>query len=335
MAGLTVPHRREMAELPVSHGGVFVISIDVELAWGYCDLAVGSHEREGFGKEREASRRLLDLFGRYNIRATWAIVAHLLLDNAPRKNGRAHPGFPRPVIKGESRDWFDSLPQGPNEAWYARDLVEMIRAAKPTQEIASHSFCHVIFDEGSTQRNAIEADLRLAKSLHQEAGLPFETFVFPRDQVGFRDLLVRAGILVYRDRTRRWYDYLRPAPLRRLGHLLHYVLGIPPRPVRASIDRFGLVRVPDSMHFLRRDGLRRWVPGGRQASMASRGLSKAASEASIFHLWLHPLSLAFHMEEQLAEIESILSHARALRTAGRLQNLTLQEIGSRVRSGME
>lgn len=308
-------------EYPPLPRGVLTVSIDLELAWGFCDQLLDERRLAAIRRERQVVPRLIELFARHGLRATWAIVAHLLVAHGRRDaRGLPHPDFPRPVRRGEKKDHFFQLPSGERDpAWWGADLIAQIRAARPRHEIGSHSFCHLLYEEGATAPPAVEADLDAARRLHDEAGLPFDAFVYPRNVVGFRPLLERAGVKVYRDVTPRWYAALRPLALRRAARLATYFLGMAPPTVRPR-RRGGLVALGDSMLLLGRDGPRRWVPARRLIEMARAGMTRAAERREVFHLWFHPSNLVARREEQLATLEAILSRGRALVDAGRLDN---------------
>jgi peptidoglycan/xylan/chitin deacetylase (PgdA/CDA1 family) len=310
--------------------GIFTISIDLELAWGICDRPLGPHEIAALEREREIMRRLLALFEEYDIRATWAVVGHLLLSEAPWDGEKAHPDFPRPVLQDETRDWFFQLSNTPDDpAWFGRDLVEKLKNAEPAQDIGSHSFCHLPYDETRTSRAAIEADVETARNIHANEGLPFETFIFPRNCVGYKEVLARAGIRVYRGRTPRWYHRF-PRTVNRMLNLLTFALGIPPKPVKARIDELGLVNVPDSMLFLGRDGIRRFISSRSLRRMATKGLDRAVQQGKIFHLWFHPSNFAHQMDEQFALLENILAYASRLRDQQKLATVPMSEIGNHI-----
>jgi hypothetical protein len=59
--------------------GIFNISIDAEVAWGQCDVFLTELHRMSLERERTIIQRLLALFATYDVRATWAVVGHLLL----------------------------------------------------------------------------------------------------------------------------------------------------------------------------------------------------------------------------------------------------------------
>jgi hypothetical protein len=55
--------------------GKVTISIDLELAWGVWDTATADDLRQAEAAERPICAALLDLFGRYQVPATWLVVA--------------------------------------------------------------------------------------------------------------------------------------------------------------------------------------------------------------------------------------------------------------------
>jgi peptidoglycan/xylan/chitin deacetylase (PgdA/CDA1 family) len=316
----------------MSGRGAFVISIDVELAWGTCDRPLTPAARRALGLERAIVSRLLRLFRRYDVRASWAVVGHLLIGDCARDGERVHPEIPRPVPTASGRDWFfQHPPVGGDRAWYGRDLVERIVRARPRQEIASHSFCHLPYDEVRTPRAAVQADVRAARAAHAAAGLPFDTFVFPRNVIGFTGLLAEAGVLVYRGHTRAWYDAIPVRAVRRALDALAFVLPLPVPTVTPRVDAAGLLDVPDSMLLYSRSGAGRLVPPRRVAAKAAGALARAAARGDVFHLWFHPANFVERTEEQLRILEAILRSACGLRAAGRLDMVTLQDLRGAVR----
>ncbi len=311
--------------------GGFVISIDLEIAWGRPERPPTAGRRRALEREREIVDRLLALFARYGVRASWAVVGHLLLDGCARDRPLVHPEIPRPVVPNERTDWFTAHPARDGDPlWYGRDLVERIRAASPPQEIGSHSFCHLLYAEDRTCIEAVRADIEAARRCHAASGLPFSTFVFPRNVVGFRRLLAEAGIGAYRGRPAGAQAPIRWRAARRVLTFLYFLSPLPARTVEAFRDETGMVNVPQSMALYQRSGLRRLVSGRALAAKATRALERAADRRRIFHLWFHPESLAHATRTQLATLETILRHAQRLRDAGRLEIVTMDDVRARV-----
>lgn len=307
--------------------GILTISIDVELAWGFCDKIIQTRIRNAIQRERDIVRRLLTLFAQYDIRATWAVVGHLLATQCDWSNGQVHPEIERPLTDKNERDWFFQHPRNHDDPlWYGRDMVEWIRTACPTQEIGSHSFCHLPYCEKSTRRNAVKADISRARALHNAHGLPFEVFIFPRNIVGYRDILAEAGVRVYRGHAPGRDAGVSFRPLRRLLNFFSFFTTKAPATVSATVDDVGMVNVPDSMLLSSRHGLRKFIPSRQLVAMGRAGLDRAVDRGEIFHLWFHPSNFADKMDNQLSILEDILRYAQELRSGNQLKVLTLGDI---------
>jgi peptidoglycan/xylan/chitin deacetylase (PgdA/CDA1 family) len=310
--------------------GVLTISIDVELAWGWCDSPIGIAERRTISGERQVVRNILAIFNRYGIRATWAVIAHLIRHDCQFNGQLPHPEFPRPVQRNEKRDWFFQHPTTPADPlWYGPDIIEEIRTATPQQEIGSHGFAHIIYDEQATNRAAVVEDIRLAKDLHERHELPFASFVFPRNVVGFRDVLAHAGIHAFRGNTRRVYDRF-PSPARRAANLLQFIAPLPAPVVLPSVDELGLVNVPDSMLLIGRGGLRRLISTRSLILKGTSALDAAAARKRVFHLWFHPSNFVSNTDKQFYVLQRLLEHATRLIRQGHIELLTMGEIARRV-----
>ena len=138
--------------------GKVTLSIDLELAWGVWDTITAQELRLADTAERPICAALVELLDRYQVPASWLVVAGLL-DEA---SARSRPG--------------------PTSCWYAPDVIERIVGAKVRHEIGSHGGRHIYFD----QISASEArdDLAFAAGVHRAHSLGFESFVFPRGAVG-------------------------------------------------------------------------------------------------------------------------------------------------------
>jgi hypothetical protein len=102
---------------------VFCISIDFELLWGRRDKSNLDFFGKRIGKERIVVNRILSLFKKYDIPATWAVVGKLY------ENG--------------------------NPNYCGTDVLKNIAQLK-SQEIASHSYTHPVFTEISKEEAIVE-----------------------------------------------------------------------------------------------------------------------------------------------------------------------------------
>lgn len=276
--------------------GSLCISIDVELAWGIRDRPSRAYHARCAEREAAIVRGLLALFDPLAVPATWAIVGRLL----ERDDAAAR-----------------STPHG-DRIWYAPELVEQVRAARTPQDIGSHSYAHVYF--GETSREALRDDLAAARRVHERHGLPFVSFVFPRNQVAHVDLLREAGVKVFRSVDRGWHIRVRErlgAGAGRAANLADKVLPIPPAIVE-PIDHGAVVELPSSMLLMARNGLRRAIHPAAVVAKAKLGLAAARRRGGAFHLWFHPSNFYYDTERQLETLGDIVRAAARMRDRGEL-----------------
>jgi peptidoglycan/xylan/chitin deacetylase (PgdA/CDA1 family) len=278
--------------------GKLTISIDLELAWGFWDILTPDILRLSEAAERPICDKLLELFDRYHIPVTWAVVAGVL----DRASAQGRPG---------------------NEAsWYAPEIIERIRAAKTSHEIGSHGGRHVYYDRMSVVEAA--EDLEFVKQIHRENSLALDSFVFPRNAVGHLDLLARAGLRTFRGPDTGWVR-LAPKLGSRAGKLVTFadkILPLPPAPARAR-RRDGLVDIPGSMLLPGRDGARRFILPAVSRAKLAMGLAWARRSGETFHFWFHPCNFYYRAEEQFATLDWFLARAAEEARRGRIAICTM------------
>lgn len=295
--------------------GSVVISIDAELGWGFHDLTPLPHDRvENARWGWETTHKLLD---RYEIPATWAIVGHLMIEDCDgvHEDHPAPPGW----FERERTDWSDR-----RDLRFAPDLVSRLVDSPIGHELASHSFSHVLFDDAETTLDLARAECRRSRAIAADWGLSFDSFVFPRNDVGHRAALVDTGFSVYRGRTSLPEGASSVlTTLARRESLL----------VEPRIDELGLVDVPASVFLfgfegaIRRAAERIW--SDPMVALAHRGIDQAASGDGLFHLWLHPNNLTSPAD--VDRFEEILEHLDRRRVDSELRIETMGQIGRRVR----
>jgi peptidoglycan/xylan/chitin deacetylase (PgdA/CDA1 family) len=264
--------------------GALTISIDLELAWGVWDHLTPDDLHMAETAERSICSALIELFDRYDVPATWAIVAALL----DEKSAASHPG--------------------PVACWYAPDIIEELVRAKVRHEIGSHGGRHVYFDSISAAQ--AREDLEFAGDMHRTHALAFKSFVFPRNWVGHLDQLAGSGLRTFRGPDDGWADAVGRfgGPLRRAANLIDKALPLPPQLVSAT-PRDALVDIPGSMLLMGRNGVRRFVlPQVTRAKLAA-GLERAKRSGQIFHVWFHPSNFYYRRDEQLATLAWFLDRA--------------------------
>jgi hypothetical protein len=287
---------------------LFCISIDLELLWGVWD-SLDPAGVDACGRcERPAVRGVLELLDQYEVPVTWAFVGRLLDDS-----------------RG-----FDGLRGDPSN-WFAPDLIDLIRSRDVDHEIATHTYSHIYF--GQADRTSVLHDLLKARQVHEQHGLPFRSLVFPRNQVGYFDVLAEVGIETYRSVDAGLLQQCeRVAPrLRPVANLVDKALPTCPPVVQPIVHEDGLVELPSSMLLIGRNGLRRTASVASMRTKLRRGIESAVEHNAMFHLWFHPSNFYFRQEEQLALLDSALATAARYRDLGAIEILPMGAVGQQAR----
>lgn len=299
--------------------GSVVFSVDAELGWGFSD-----HEEPPASRvdaARAGWRTLLDVFDAHHVASTWAVVGHLFLDD--------YDGVyaDHPAVEGgfehEAGTWL-----GRPELRFGSDLVEEIREATVDHELACHSFSHVLFGARETTRAIARAELELSIEVAGAVGVEFESFVFPRNAVGHRDLLAEFGFRCYRG-ARATSDNR----LRRVAEKLVATAGVTGVDLaEPMVDEYGLVDVAPSLYLFGFEGWPRRVATSLWddpvVGLAKRGIDRASREDGLFHLWLHPNNL--RTDRDVERVRRIVAHAAARRDGTDLTIETMADVAARV-----
>lgn len=312
-------------EIGRSHNTTVVLSLDAELSWGF-------HDRDNIPIERirharESWMYILDLFDKYNIPATWAVVGHLFLDSCDGVHSD-HPA---------GKEWFSRDPGGeyaPGSGWFARDLINAIRDSESDHDIGSHSFSHIEFGKQDVSKDVAEAELQQSVNAAKTYGVDLRSFVFPRNNIGYRSLLAEYDFVCYRGLSpERWYD---GTPIRQFGKLATFAFGLTPPPiVTPEIDEYGLVNVPASMYLFTFEGSVRDVVGTVTGDPVIRqvelGLERLKDEEQgILHLWLHPNNIT--TEQDRHRMNRIVSRIAAYRDQYDIDVKTMCQVANEVKS---
>ena len=312
----------------VQQPGIFLLSLDTELAWGYYDLDAEREQlfsRDG-ARERASMGRVLELLEHHWIRATWALVGHLFFSRCEECEPCAVRAW------RDSNPGFAAVHRSAHPLWYAPDVLDRLLAASPGHEIGCHGFSHRPF----TDMDAAAARLELAEwqRLAGRFGLRAESMVFPRNRVAHLSVLREAGMRCFRapSARTRWH-------LRRFGPGIKcaddlLALSTPRvyRPEALGMES-GLVRIPASAWMfdfprrfeclLDRAGLQRL-----RLDNIVRAIHHAAQTGAVVHLWLHPWEV--RTEADVDKLSYVLSAAMQEIGRGRLRNPTMGELAAEV-----
>jgi len=295
--------------------GSVVLSLDAELGWGFHDLPEPPTDRVESG--RRGWTAMLELLEEFDIPATWAVVGHLMLDSCDGEHAD-HPA-PDGWFDRERGEWRDR-----EDLRFGRGLVRDLFESAVDHEFASHTFSHVLFGRPETDRELAAAELERSTAIAEEWGCSFESFIYPRNNVGHRDVLAEHGVSAYRGWTpnREGVRAVFDSMVRDRSLL-----------VEPFVDEYGLVNVPASLFLFGFEGPARSVAESiwedPMVALARCGIDEATTSDGTFHMWLHPNNLTTERDDR--RMRAILSYLDRRRSDSDLVVETMADVARRIR----
>jgi len=307
--------------------GTVVISFHPPLCWGFPHSPATHRPPELLPPPRSAWERLAATLCDFELPATWAVVGHLF----ERECTGAHVGHPSPS------GWFahergdDPMPE---QYRFAPELIADLAESDLDHDIGTHTYSHVVFDADYASDSLARSECDRAIEAAEAAGVAMDSVVFPRNRVGHREVLAEAGFRCYRGpepETSAAGSY--SAPFRKLARAT--VVRDPPPIVEPSVDEYGLVNIPPSLHLFDFDGpVRRLLAatvGDPVVRQARLGVDAAAAGDGVCHLWLRPNDLT--TEADVARFRAVCGHIDSVRAGTDLTVETMRSVADRVAAG--
>ncbi|MHC1688641.1 MAG: hypothetical protein AB9879_13150 [Methanothrix sp.] len=298
----------------ISAKPIFTISIDFELAWGFIlhqDNYILNVLKSDPDCGWSAVISLLKLLEKYNIKATWGTVGHLLLDDDEL--------LPRdlPQFRENWIDWSFYNNLASNHLYYARDLCKKVLASSINHEIGLHSFMHIPFDRCSPI--VAEAEIRLGLDIMKRYSIIPKSFIFPENLISQVGLLKDHGFSIYRGDNNYVFDNIYDSLRGRIVNNFDKLIGYPVLPQqRGGIweikpSTFAAIKIPylnKPMSLLYRGKI---------------GVNRAIESKKIYHIWLHPWNLLLYdwLEEDL---DIFFKFIASKRTENQLEIRTMSEL---------
>lgn len=314
--------------------GIFTISLDFELFWGVRDHRTIDNYGSNIRNVHSVVPRLLELFGKYGVHATWATVGFLFHDN--KKSLLGHLPQARPSYIKADYDPYTYIIQNELQPEYhfAPSLVEMISNSRG-QEVGTHTYCHFYTLERSTSAEEFRQDIKKAMQVASQRGIQIRSIVFPRNQYSKDHVYIceELGIKVYRGNEES--GVYRPVSRenekgsRRAVRFIDAYANVTGHHCHRLPQKGTIINVPAS-RFLRPYDPRLSFLDGIKLRRIRNSLDFAAGKGMIFHLWWHPHNFGSHMDKNFEFLEKILIRYRHLHDNGKMESLNMFEIYSRV-----
>lgn len=301
-----------------------LLTFDFELAWGAFDKRFGPRLLDAAKWTHDVGvPMILQWLSEHGISATWATVGACMLDHLPAVADLAEVRY-----QHFRKPWFSLVPPGSSEhsapEWFGASLIRQIQTTTPHQEIAFHSFSHVLFGHPGTSRERAQQELNTCAQIAHELGISPLSFVFPRNSIAHLDLLRAAGFTCYRAEDNLTFGPYRIIGLGRCMSVIADLAGITPRVVEPQVLA-GLVAIPGSLMIRSATGWRRIIPKGSRLRRLLRGLDRVCAEGGVLSVWLHPEQL-FQQQSLHDTLLSFMTEARRRIHMGQLRCATMGQL---------
>ena len=261
----------------------FILSLDCEGKWGAADHLENSVLDNYTSAALEAAyRRIVQLLDRYAVPATFAFSSCFYL-TADEVN--AHPEWFEPSDYS-GRDWFNpfrlNAAKQNFDGWLCPAALETVMMSG-AHEIASHGFSHVPLGESHISAAQFRREMECVRAAEALRGIKSDTFIFPRNQVGYLSALFGHGFTAYRPPMPREG---RTSPGAKLARLVNE-FNIYEKPQDHSTHGQPLALPPGKMLMVR-SAYRRWIPSGAIKTKFEHVLDRTIRRGQVLHLFAHP-----------------------------------------------
>lgn len=310
--------------------GALIISLDFELNWGVHDVYTIEEYGNNILGARVAIPQILQLFLKYDIHATWAIVGMLYCKDKQELLSYFNT-MDIPYENTALSPLINLSKVGANETvdpyHFGLSLIEMIRETS-NQEIGTHTFSHFYCLENGQNEEHFEKDLKAVSSLGEIASL-----VFPRNQVNrqYLHLCKELGVKAYRGNEKNWmykaHTSKKNSWLKRLCRLIDAYVDISGNHTYClkNLETDPIVNIPSS-RFLRPYNSRFSMLEQLRLRRIKKGLTRAAKKNELYHLWWHPHNFGRDTKENLQFLEEILKHVDYLKNKYNFQSMHMRDV---------
>ncbi len=316
--------------------GVFTISLDFEIHWGVSDHRTIEGYRENLENVPKVVERLLDLFEKRKIHATWATVGMLFGDTKTELKNMVPPGLQPTYLNPKYSNYPVLEMAGENiiadPFHFALPLIQKIQRTSG-QEIGSHTFSHFYCLERGQTLEQLRADLVAAKKMAKKMDVELKTIIFPRNQYDEKTLEIcrELGFSVFRGNENHWIYEPRNREnetlSRRFARLLDTYINLSGNNTHLPTCENGLWNVPSS-RFLRPFSPKLAVLDGLRFQRIKNEMTRAARQKRLFHLWWHPHNFGKYMDQNFKFLEKVLDHFENLRQREGFESLNMFEIAN-------
>tara|TARA_B100000902_G_scaffold399839_1_gene472923 strand:- start:3378 stop:4265 length:888 start_codon:yes stop_codon:yes gene_type:complete len=259
--------------------GTVIISFDCEGKWGMLDSHAEWHKLLTNDNLIGIYNYILEVMEYYNLPATFAFVGALTETKEnlfKRLNG---------TKMGDAHSkWFRYAKQKiekNDEGWFVPKLLDLVKNNRK-HEIASHSYSHISFT--NIQKKDAEIEFDLVGQWKKRNHLSCSSFVFPRNQIRYADLLYSIGVNRYRGKPN---NFSMPILGNSINNFIEEVLIYKKSEDRIIKDN----KIPGGVFINWPYGYRKFISSKLSSFKYNSMIDDAKKNNKCAHFWIHPHNL--------------------------------------------
>lgn len=314
--------------------GCLVISLDFEMMWGNLEhWSVEEYGRTNVQNVRTVVNRLIDIFDKYQVHATFATVGMLMLHDKQEleKFNIIPPGYKNTKLSPFEKSFISNIYD--ESLYFASDVVSKLKEA-PNIEIGTHTFSHYYcWEEGQTLEQ-FDNDIENAIKVADINGIKIHSIVFPRNNVSesYLKVCTKYGISSYRGNPAKLYDNKKgfAGVIQRILRLLDLYLNLGNKtsyvPQRKSAE---MINIPASRFVRPYSKKLSWLDGLRFRRIRKE-MIKAAKQNEVYHLWWHPHNFGADIDKNFLFLQRILDCFLYCKEKYGMQSFTMKELSEQL-----
>ena len=302
---------------------IFIISFDCEGKWGMIDHLSDEYAELLSNKRlNQAYLDILKIMELYEIRGTFAFVGALTLSIEEYNNRRDY--FKEVLINGKS--WINRFLLDSEKSffdgWLNPRAFEIVKSKK-IHEIASHSFTHLPLSEKLISKKDFIDEMTKMKKVMELKNQEINTFIYPRNNIGFTSELDQFGIKGYRENLFQKNNNLF-GKIKSFSSEFNIF-----QHAQNHSTKEKLIKIPAGYFLNWRYNHRKKVPISLTIKRWESIIKNAIKNNSVVHLWTHPHNF-INGHQQFELFDKVLKLVSKARDEKKINILTQEEYCKRL-----
>jgi peptidoglycan/xylan/chitin deacetylase (PgdA/CDA1 family) len=307
-----------------------VISLDFELVWGLFDHIEIKDKINYFNNTLETIPRIVGIFEKNSIHASWATVGMLFNENWEEWNSNIPEITPTYARKELDAYEYGKQHQksGLEKFFFAPNLIKSIQSV-PGQEIGTHTYSHYYcLEEGQTKAQ-FEADINQCIKIASKFDIQLKSLVFPRNQFNkdYLEICAQKDIETVRSNPKFWYwDTLQKESLAmKLARTSDAYLPLGKKSYQVGSLVKEKVLCQQASRFLRPQHSISLFNNSRLIRIKNE-MIQAAKNGEVYHLWWHPHNFGVDPKGAIKTLEAITATFNFCSENYGMESLTMKQL---------